>query len=112
MDPSQTYLRVWRYRVRANSVDSFEQAYGSDGPWAQLFATGSGFLGTELVRGADGWYLTTDRWTSAERWDEWLAANGEAYARLDRAYHELTELEEEVLSGESNSSRQSERPDG
>jgi hypothetical protein len=52
-----------------------------------------------------------DRWESAERWHSWLADNREEYARLDRTFAELTELEEEVLSGESISGPQGGRTD-
>jgi heme-degrading monooxygenase HmoA len=103
---------VWRYRVATERVASFEQAYGSDGRWAQEFATGPGFLGTQLVRGGGGWYLTIDHWESADRWHSWLADNREEYSRLDRTFAELTELEEEeVLSGESISGPQGGRTD-
>jgi hypothetical protein len=50
-------------------------------------------------------------WESADRWHSWLADNREEYSRLDRTFAELTELEEEVLSGESISGPQGGRTD-
>jgi hypothetical protein len=39
---------VFTYEVR--DPHAFEQAYGSEGEWAQFFKQGRGYIGTELPR--------------------------------------------------------------
>ena len=51
-------------RVAAGECErEFEQAYGADGDWAQLFGTGPGFVSAELLRDPRNLsvYLTIDR---------------------------------------------------
>jgi len=87
------HVILWRFRVRAGREREFEAAYGSNGPWAQLFRTADGFLGSELMRGSDGAYLTLDRWRSRESFDSFRADFSAAYAALDEECQALTESE-------------------
>jgi heme-degrading monooxygenase HmoA len=94
------YLRIWKYDVDASRAADFEDAYGPDGAWAQLFSGCDGFLGTELFARVDepGRYLTVDRFTSAAAWQNFLAELGEAYAELDRRTEGITLDERELAS--------------
>jgi len=56
------HVILWRYRSRPGGEAEFEAAYGDDGTWVRFFRSGRGFLGSELMRGSDGTYLTIDRW--------------------------------------------------
>ncbi len=74
---------------------AFEDAYGPLGAWATLFAQGSGFLGTELLRDETQprRYLTIDRWSSAQAFPTFKRVRAAQYEQLDTACNELTESE-------------------
>lgn len=93
------YLIVWRYRVPPAEVARFEAAYGPSGDWSRLFDTGDGYLGSELVRGEAGEYLTIDRWESAAAAAAFMTAHGDEYRRLDEAMADLTDEEERIFGG-------------
>src|SRR5205085_10391597 len=70
---------VWRYEVRDEARAAFEATYAPTGAWAQLFARGDGYRGTELFRSEDGSYLTLDIWRSRADFDAFLAAHRDDY---------------------------------
>ena len=78
-------LILWRYTVRLEAIADFARVYGPAGDWADLFARGEGYLGTELWRGPGDSFLTLDRWRSAADFDAFMAAHRAAYEALDRA---------------------------
>jgi heme-degrading monooxygenase HmoA len=90
------HVLLWRFRPRPGREEEFVAAYGGDGAWAQLFRTADGFLGTELMRGSDGVYLTIDRWSSESAWDAFRESHAARHAELDAATAALT-LEEAFL---------------
>jgi heme-degrading monooxygenase HmoA len=90
------FVRIWRYRVLEPDRSAFERAYGGEGDWARLFALGEGYLGTELLLGEPGAYLTIDRWRSEADWWRFLEENGDAYRALDRECETLTADESEI----------------
>ena len=79
------HVIVWEFRVHAGCESDFERTYGPQGAWAQLFATGDGYLGTELLRDRDapGRYLTIDRWTDAAAYARFHDERSTEYATLD-----------------------------
>jgi len=87
---SAAYVLAWRFTVAAAHRDDFERRYGPEGDWARLFRAHAGFLGTELMRGGDGTYLTVDRWRSEADWLDFKARHAAAYAALDRECEALT----------------------
>jgi heme-degrading monooxygenase HmoA len=94
------FERVWRFRVADGLESRFEQAYGSTGAWAQLFARSSGYRGTELQRAAEpGEYLLVDRWASRQAWDTFRSDFAETYDALDRECEALTVSEELMREG-------------
>ena len=85
------YVIVWRYAVRAERAAAFVRAYGPHGDWAQLFATASAYLGTDLIRGDDaGTYITIDRWRSRADFDGFLRESRGDYDELDSRLASLT----------------------
>ena len=90
------HVLLWRFRPRPGSEEEFVAAYGDDGAWARLFGMADGFLGTELMRGSDGVYLTVDRWSSEEAWKAFRESHAARYAELDAASAPLT-IEETFL---------------
>jgi heme-degrading monooxygenase HmoA len=92
------FVRIWRFRARADRAAEFEAAYGSRGAWTALFRRGAGYLGTEFLEStADpAIYITVDRWESADAWESFLRDWSADYTALDRTCEELTEAEEEI----------------
>jgi hypothetical protein len=84
---------LWRYAVNPDRAQAFEACYGPHGDWAQLFARGAGYVGTDLWRGEDGAYLTLDRWTDLPAYDAFKQTYAAAYASLDAACDPLTDAE-------------------
>jgi len=87
------YVLLWRFRVRAGSETDFAAAYGDDGAWARLFRADPCFLGTELMRGSDGTFLTIDRWVSEEAFTAFRERSLTRYEEIDAACAALTEEE-------------------
>jgi heme-degrading monooxygenase HmoA len=92
------YVIIWAFRPRPGREPEFEQAYGPGGGWATLFRAAPGYLGTDLLRAADGSgrYLTVDRWQSRAAYEAFRAASPAEYENLDRAGEDLTSSEGRV----------------
>jgi len=89
------FVVAWLYRPRPGVVGEFERAYGSDGPWGELFARAGGYLGTELYVDGDT-YLVLDRWDSQDAHDRFEQTFGAEYGELsersERLHQEETRL--------------------
>jgi heme-degrading monooxygenase HmoA len=72
---------VFSYDVR--DPEEFERVYGPEGEWAQFFRSGTGYVGTELLREveAPGRYLVVDRWDSRDAYNAFVEANRAEYVR-------------------------------
>jgi heme-degrading monooxygenase HmoA len=72
---------VFSYEVR--DPGTFERVYGPEGEWAAFFRTGSGYVGTELLRDVEnpGRYLVIDRWESREAYNAFAAEHRDEYMR-------------------------------
>lgn len=83
---------VWEFRVPAGKRQEFENAYGSDGLWAQLFRRGQGYIRTELYRDAkvEGRYFTLDFWESRGAFHRFKEQNPVEYKSLDQQCSTLT----------------------
>jgi len=84
---------IWRYEVFEEARAVFENTYGPTGAWAQLFARAEGFRGTELLKAADGTYLTMDVWRAREDFDAFMAEHSPDYEALDRSTEGWTSAE-------------------
>ncbi len=91
------HVILWRFRARPGREADFERAYGDHGDWARLFHRSEAYLGTELMRGTDGTYLTIDRWTTEEAYRTFKDAEATCYAELDADCEAFT-AEETMLS--------------
>ncbi|MGB8984580.1 MAG: antibiotic biosynthesis monooxygenase family protein [Anaerolineales bacterium] len=89
------YIVIWEYQVKADRVAEFEEIYGAEGVWVQLFQKGTGYLGTELLRDSKQprRYITIDRWVSAEAYNSFQAEWQAEYKELDAHCGNLTEHE-------------------
>ena len=101
-----TYIAVWEFHVKPNSVAEFERVYGPDGSWSQLFRKSFAYRGTDLLRDADraGRYLTIDRWTSRAALQQFKQQYQEEYAALDTTCERMTASEAKLGDFESTSS--------
>jgi heme-degrading monooxygenase HmoA len=90
------HLIVWQFKCRDGRAADFEKAYDSNGDWARLFARGSGFLGTELLRSSNepSRYLTIDCWAKEADFETFKAQWGSEYHALDEKCADLSEQEE------------------
>ncbi|HEY9553463.1 antibiotic biosynthesis monooxygenase family protein [Allosphingosinicella sp.] len=93
---SGQFVIVWRYEVADAHRESFEQAYGPGGDWAQLFGTAGGFIGTELLVDGGEHYMTLDRWRSEADFEAFQVRAGDAYRALDARCETLTSREERI----------------
>ena len=93
-----SHVRVWKFRPPAGGEDAFVEAYASDGAWAQLFGQAAGFLGTTLLRPveSDSWWLTIDRWESAQDFERFDREYGDTYRALDEELEGIAGEEEFV----------------
>jgi heme-degrading monooxygenase HmoA len=92
---SNRYLALSEFQVKPESISTFEETYGPDGAWAQLFRQSPDYLGTELLRNLDhpGRYLTLDHWASRESLQTFKQDHQSAYAALDKQCESLTDKE-------------------
>lgn len=75
----------------------FRASYGPGGDWSRFFAASPAFRGVELVAlEAPGHYITIDRWSSKDGFDEFMVDNRQDYRRLDRRLEAVT-ISEELL---------------
>jgi heme-degrading monooxygenase HmoA len=92
------FLVIWEFTVRAGQERTFEQVYGPEGDWANLFRKDSSYLGTELVREVKGArkYLTLDYWTSERTYNTFRQSHAVEYKAIDAKCEALTESEREI----------------
>ena len=89
------FTALWEFYVKPARISAFEEIYGPDGTWAELFRTSPDYLGTELIRDLDrpGRYLTLDHWTSYEALRRFKQDHHAEYAAFDKQCESLTEKE-------------------
>jgi heme-degrading monooxygenase HmoA len=99
------FLILWEYRVRHGQTAAFEEAYGPQGTWAQLFRREPGFEGTSLFRDVSdpSRYITLDRWATRSSFDRFMATSKTQYDELDRRFETLTISETQLLATEVTS---------
>lgn len=86
------YMYIWEYVVSPDHVGAFENAYGPDGEWVQLFRRTPGYGRTELHRDrADGRrFITIDYWESESAWQAFRAKFAAEFEALDTRCEMLT----------------------
>lgn len=89
------YVAIWEFHIRPEAKSAFEEIYGSDGAWAQLFRRSPDYLGTKLIRDLirPGRYLTLDYWTSREALHGFKQEHRTEYAALDMQCETLAAYE-------------------
>jgi heme-degrading monooxygenase HmoA len=92
------FVVVWQFEIAENKIAAFENAYGPEGSWSQLFRKSPEYRGTELLRDAyvPGSYLTVDRWDSEASFRAFRKNNDTEYETLDRECDALTSRETRI----------------
>jgi heme-degrading monooxygenase HmoA len=92
------FLVMWEFIVQLGKEKAFEQIYGPQGDWAQLFRQGKGYCGTELSRDLDTprRYVTLDFWESRAAHEAFKAQHAAQYQAIDLKCESLTEKEQEI----------------
>ena len=44
------FVAVWKYEVKEESIEKFEDLYGQEGKWVKLFKENAGYLITEFIK--------------------------------------------------------------
>jgi heme-degrading monooxygenase HmoA len=94
------YIILWEYIVRSGREAEFEEIYGANGDWVQLFEQGQGYLGTDLVHDTPQHYITIDHWISSQAYEFFHKQYRRAYRALDARCQSLTERESLVGTGD------------
>src|SRR5438132_13112476 len=85
------FVAVWRFVAKPGRLAEFEQAYGPDGDWAQLFRQGIGYEGTTvLCSETKDSYLLADHWLSRADFENFKKHFRAEYETLDKRCDELT----------------------
>jgi len=92
------YLVVWEFQVQPGEEKQFENDYGPNGAWANLFEQAEGYLGTELNRDFKNpkRYLTLDFWQSREAYVRFREQHRAEYKALDIRCEPMTKMEREI----------------
>jgi heme-degrading monooxygenase HmoA len=93
-----SFLVIWEFVVRPGEEQRFEQIYGAEGDWAQLFRQGHGYCGTKLSRDLDvpRRYVTLDFWGSQTDYETFKVQHAAEYKAIDQKCEALTEEEREI----------------
>ena len=89
---------VWEFHVAPEKRRAFERTYGPQGVWARFFATGTGYVRTELIRDLDSTsrYFTLDYWQSRRHYEMFRKKNRTAYLAIDEECDALTVKESKI----------------
>ncbi|WP_417454515.1 antibiotic biosynthesis monooxygenase family protein [Kiloniella sp.] len=96
--PEQSYCYIWEFIVKDGANNHFEDFYGDEGEWVQLFTMGAGYIRTELVQDQTDpqRYLTVDYWNTEEDFHEFKKIFGQEYLALDKECNGLTLKERKI----------------
>ena len=100
----RVYTVLWEFLVPPERRAAFEAAYDADGPWTELFARATGFVGIELLHSTEqeGRYLTVDRWRTRADFLAFRRDHGAEYETLDRRLDGLAEIETRIGAFDSD----------
>jgi heme-degrading monooxygenase HmoA len=89
---------VWEFKVAPGSEAQFEQIYGPQGGWAELFRRERSFIRSELLHDMRqaGRYVTIDRWESEDAYETFRAVHEDEYQQLDECCEVLTTSEQQI----------------
>ena len=98
MKASNNIRTIWKYSVKSEYLIQFQQAYGPNGDWAELFKNCPGFIKTEFQRDTSNpnLFITIDVWESYEHFINFKDLIVTKYRLLDKICEEFTDSEEHI----------------
>jgi len=92
------FCHIWEFKVNPMRVEEFESAYGSDGPWTELFRRAPGFIRTEILRDLEenNRYFTIDYWTDRDAYEGFRQDFSAEFQSLDKDCEAFTISERHV----------------
>lgn len=88
------YCLVWKYSVSSNQA-KFEEEYGRNGSWFKFFETSEDYLGSELMKSADGKsYILIDKWMAKADYQDFIDENKAQYDEMSEKSKALYDAEE------------------
>ena len=101
------FVIAWQFDVLPEKIEEFEQQYGAQGVWRDLFARSAGYIGTRLLRDSAQThrYVTLDLWETEAAFQELRDRYKQEYEDLDAALAHLTSAEIRLGSFDSGVSQ-------
>ena len=101
---SAAWVIIWQFKVSPISQSIFEQYYGQDGEWVQLFRQHPGYLWSKLYQDVQekNTYLTCDYWRSLKSYKEFKEQFRQPYQELDIYCEKLTTAEALIMETMTN----------
>ena len=89
---ASSYMYMWEYHVKESMSAKFEEVYGTEGDWVQLFKKAEGYLKTELHKDMNnkGRYITIDYWTTKEACENFKEEYKDEFIKIDEECETLT----------------------
>ncbi|HEY0141762.1 MAG TPA: antibiotic biosynthesis monooxygenase family protein [Thermoanaerobaculia bacterium] len=99
------FATIWRFSVRPECTEDFEEHYGTDGAWATLFRKAPGYVRTDLLRdtATSNDYVTMDVWEDLASYEAFRENHAAEYAKIDRLCERFTTAEEHLGNIETDS---------
>lgn len=97
-NPDGVYVAIWEFMAKPGERAEFENFYGPDGEWVQLFRRSKSFLRMELFgdRNNENHYVTMDYFASKTGYDDFRREFRQEYEALDRRCDGVSESEREI----------------
>lgn len=97
------YSVIWKYKIKPDCREAFENEYGSDGSWFKLFSESADYKGSFLHKSDDDAdsYILTDTWITQESYEIFKKNNESVYNELSSRFECLYDSEEKIGAFES-----------
>jgi heme-degrading monooxygenase HmoA len=91
-DGTSMFVILWEFEVKHGYQTGFENAYGPQGPWVQLFRGDPRYRATQLLRdpARPEIYFTLDFWDSEPAYENFKKQNQQAYSEIESETESLT----------------------
>ena len=101
------YCYIWSFTVRPEHLEEFQNAYGPNGDWAQLFRRDPQYIRTDLLRDRDhpARFLTIDFWSNSEACVSFRARFRAEFEAIDKSCARFTVEEARIGSFDVSSEK-------
>lgn len=92
-----SFITIWRYKIKPEKRSEFEKLYGQNGEWVKLFKKYPDYIKTELIKNLNNnHYITLDYWNSKESYYKFKEAAKKEFIEIDSQGEELTIEEKHI----------------